>query len=307
MRLVHDDGVVAPQLRIRAELGEQQAIRHQHQACIGGHVVRESHPETDGAPDGLGDLLGDARGQGTRRQPAGLSMRDQTARPGPGPRPSSRQYFGSCVLFPEPVSPATIRTWWRSRASRMSCAAGKDGQIGIMLENQRHRRCATGASFGTFDVQPQRFLRREAQARECLARARRPAPPWPGSAARISRSRRAARPRRRHRACAPGWPPRTRDRRSPRKFPARDRRPAAAGRRGGRRFTHFGELLGHFVGGLARMLEIEAHPCRPLAQFVGAHERRQRSRHAIERLARPDGRGASPSAAGARRHGAPRP
>ena len=27
------------------------------------------------------------------------------------PRPSSRQILGSCVVFPDPVSPATITTW----------------------------------------------------------------------------------------------------------------------------------------------------------------------------------------------------
>ena len=36
------------------------------------------------------------------------------------PRPSSRHIFGSWVVFPEPVSPATITTWWSRTAARMS-------------------------------------------------------------------------------------------------------------------------------------------------------------------------------------------
>ncbi|CAM5389821.1 hypothetical protein SBADM41S_08947 [Streptomyces badius] len=30
------------------------------------------------------------------------------------------QIFGSCVVFPDPVSPATITTWWSRIASRIS-------------------------------------------------------------------------------------------------------------------------------------------------------------------------------------------
>ena len=36
------------------------------------------------------------------------------------PRPSSRQILGSWVVFPEPVSPATITTWWSRIAAAMS-------------------------------------------------------------------------------------------------------------------------------------------------------------------------------------------
>lgn len=36
------------------------------------------------------------------------------------PRPSSRQILGICVVFPEPVSPATITTWWSRIAARIS-------------------------------------------------------------------------------------------------------------------------------------------------------------------------------------------
>ena len=36
------------------------------------------------------------------------------------PRPSSRQIFGSWVVLPEPVSPATITTWWSRMAAAIS-------------------------------------------------------------------------------------------------------------------------------------------------------------------------------------------
>ena len=36
------------------------------------------------------------------------------------PRPSSRQIFGSCVVLPLPVSPATMTTWCSRMASAMS-------------------------------------------------------------------------------------------------------------------------------------------------------------------------------------------
>ena len=35
-------------------------------------------------------------------------------------RPSSRQIFGSCVVLPEPVSPATITTWLSRMARAIS-------------------------------------------------------------------------------------------------------------------------------------------------------------------------------------------
>src|SRR5665647_3728428 len=43
------------------------------------------------------------------------------------PRPSSRQILGSCVVLPEPVSPATMTTWW----SRIA-AAIRDHQVVIV-------------------------------------------------------------------------------------------------------------------------------------------------------------------------------
>ena len=45
------------------------------------------------------------------------------------PRPSSRQIFGSCVVLPEPVSPATITTWWSRITSAMSSLRLADRQL----------------------------------------------------------------------------------------------------------------------------------------------------------------------------------
>ena len=51
--------------------------------------------------------------------------------PLPGrPRPSSRQIFGSWVVFPDPVSPATITTWWSRIAAAMSSRRWLTGSSG---------------------------------------------------------------------------------------------------------------------------------------------------------------------------------
>ena len=45
------------------------------------------------------------------------------------PRPSSRQILGSWVVLPDPVSPATMTTWWSRIASAMSSLALADRQL----------------------------------------------------------------------------------------------------------------------------------------------------------------------------------
>ena len=54
-------------------------------------------------------------------------------------RPNSRQILGSCVLLPEPVSPATTTTWWSrivssssSWRAEMGSSAGYVGEIGVV-------------------------------------------------------------------------------------------------------------------------------------------------------------------------------
>jgi hypothetical protein len=43
------------------------------------------------------------------------------------PRPIAIQIFGSCVVLPEPVSPATITTWCAAIAFAMSATAAEIG------------------------------------------------------------------------------------------------------------------------------------------------------------------------------------
>ena len=45
-------------------------------------------------------------------------------------RPSSRQIFGSCVVLPDPVAPATITTWWPAMARAISSRAALTGSSG---------------------------------------------------------------------------------------------------------------------------------------------------------------------------------
>ena len=44
-------------------------------------------------------------------------------------RPIARQIFGSCVVLPEPVSPATITTWCSSTAFAMSITRAVIGKF----------------------------------------------------------------------------------------------------------------------------------------------------------------------------------
>ena len=45
------------------------------------------------------------------------------------PRPSSRQIFGSCVVFPEPVSPARMITWFSAMAFAISSRRALTGRF----------------------------------------------------------------------------------------------------------------------------------------------------------------------------------
>ncbi len=45
-------------------------------------------------------------------------------------RPSSRQIFGSWVVLPEPVSPATTTTWWSRMAAAISSRRSLTGSSG---------------------------------------------------------------------------------------------------------------------------------------------------------------------------------
>jgi len=75
--LVDDDRVVAAQLPVAGDLGEQQAVGHE----LDERVVARAVGEADGVADGLAErhaeLLGDARGDGARGEPPRLRVGDR--------------------------------------------------------------------------------------------------------------------------------------------------------------------------------------------------------------------------------------
>src|SRR3954464_2764078 len=83
------------------------------------------------------------------------------------PRPRSRQIFGSWVVLPEPVSPATTTTWWSrmvaSRAWRRALhgqpgggpqvvAAGADRQLGRVADGRDRAPSAGDPRLGGLDL-----------------------------------------------------------------------------------------------------------------------------------------------------------
>src|ERR1700722_7295836 len=94
----------------------------------------------------------------------------------PKPRPDSRQYCGSCVLLPEPVSPATISTCRRCKASMMASRFAEIGKSASCLNTSGRAPRATAfgrCSLATLDFLPEPLLRREVQIRKTLAALRR--------------------------------------------------------------------------------------------------------------------------------------
>jgi hypothetical protein len=81
VRFVDDDRIVAPQQRIRPELCQEKTVGQQHQPGGVGDLVGKPHPESHRGADRLRQLLGDARGQRARRQPARLRVRDLAVDP----------------------------------------------------------------------------------------------------------------------------------------------------------------------------------------------------------------------------------
>jgi hypothetical protein len=69
-----------PELRVDAKIRQQQTIGHQRETRGIGDLIGESHAKTDAAAHRLSDFLGDAGGQGARRQPSRLRMRNQGVR-----------------------------------------------------------------------------------------------------------------------------------------------------------------------------------------------------------------------------------
>ncbi len=131
VRLVDQQGVVAAQVAVTLQLGQQDAVGHQLDPTRRRGLVGEPDLVADLVTQGGAELVGDPLGHAARRDPARLGVPDDPALTGPLPRPSSRQILGSWVVFPDPVSPATITTWWSRIAAAMSS-----------------RRCETGSSGG---------------------------------------------------------------------------------------------------------------------------------------------------------------
>ena len=105
VRLVDDDRVVAAQVAIALQLGEQDAVGHQLDPAALRRPVGEPHLVADQVAELGAELVGDPLGHGPGRDPARLGVADHLAPFGERPRPSSRQILGSCVVLPEPVSP----------------------------------------------------------------------------------------------------------------------------------------------------------------------------------------------------------
>ncbi len=212
-----------------------------------GHLVGKAHAKADAAARAAGRLPRRCARPG--RAPPAAAAACARCRPSM-PRPSSRQYCGSCVLLPEPVSPATISTCSRCKRLHDVLAARGNRQIGVVLEDQR-RAIASGAlapalapradrappaprsrrSLATLDFLPQPLLRREIEFVEDLAALRRQRFHAAKSPLEFRVGGSAAPPRHRRRACAPDWRPRTTDRRFPRRYAPLRRRCARRLRR----------------------------------------------------------------------------
>jgi hypothetical protein len=76
VRLVDDERVVAAELPVAGELGQQDAVGHQlDQRVVGGHVG-EANLVAHGLAERAAELVGDPFGDGPGRQPARLGVPD---------------------------------------------------------------------------------------------------------------------------------------------------------------------------------------------------------------------------------------
>ena len=77
MRLVHDDRVVAQELRIALDFGQQDAVGHDLDQRGGTDLVCEAHLVADGAAEFDAELLRQAIGHRARCDPARLRVPDR--------------------------------------------------------------------------------------------------------------------------------------------------------------------------------------------------------------------------------------
>ena len=145
--LVDDQRVVAAQVAIAVQLGEQDPVGHHPHERPVAHPVVEAHR--------VADVTADASTR-ARRRPARRSFAPRTRRgwvwpirPAT-PRPSSRHILGSCVLLPDPVSPATTTTWWSrivaSRSSRRAVIGRASGYVSRPARASASRRARRRSS-----------------------------------------------------------------------------------------------------------------------------------------------------------------
>ncbi len=83
VRLVDDDGVVLPELRVMVDLGQQDTVGHQLDAGIGRHLVVETHLVADQSAEFRLQLMRDARPHRARRHAARLGVADHAEHPAP--------------------------------------------------------------------------------------------------------------------------------------------------------------------------------------------------------------------------------
>ena len=123
---VDDDHRVGREQSVVLHLGQQHPVGHQLDGGALRHVVGEPHLVADELPTSVPsswetrsaiDRAAIRLGWVWPIQPCSAS-------------PSSRHIFGSWVLFPEPVSPATITTWLSRIASRSSVFRSEIGSSG---------------------------------------------------------------------------------------------------------------------------------------------------------------------------------
>ena len=141
VRLVDDDRVVRAQHPVALDLGQQDAVGHQLDQRVVADLVGEADLVADRARRArCRSSSAIALGDGAGGDPARLGVADHArARRGRAPGRSS----GSWVVLPEPVSPATITTWWSRIAASDVVPALADRQL-VRVRDRRARRPARG-------------------------------------------------------------------------------------------------------------------------------------------------------------------
>ena len=132
--LVDDQGVVLVKLTIMMNFGQRNAIGHELYVAVGRQFFIEGGPESR-PPAPVPVCISSA----TRRATERAAIRRGWVQPiSPRcPRPASRQSCAAGSDLPEPVSPATISTWWSRMAATMSSARALIGRSGASCTRGR--------------------------------------------------------------------------------------------------------------------------------------------------------------------------